>query len=90
MARDALARVNNTCYYGVGEGGVASVKAYSSREVIRILRHDGWYLDYVRGDQYFFRHPTKPEKITVPHPVSSLKPKTTLSIFRQAGLDLEV
>lgn len=44
------------------------MKSYSSREIIKLLEDDGWYLFKVRGDHYQFKHPEKKGKITVTHP----------------------
>jgi len=40
----------------------------------------------VRGSHCQFKHPSKPGKITVPHPRRDLPEGTLRSIFRQAGL----
>jgi predicted RNA binding protein YcfA (HicA-like mRNA interferase family) len=54
------------------------MKAYSSREVIKILKEDGWILKGIEGSHHNFTHPTKNYKI-----------KTLKSIFEQAGLAIE-
>lgn len=66
---------------------VIPVKSYSSREVIRMLEEDGWFLVAVRGDHYQYKHPTKPGKVTVIHPTKDYKRKTLLSILKQAGIE---
>ena len=58
----------------------------SSREVIKLIEQDGWYLVAVAGSHYQFKHPRKPGKVTIPHPSRALAPKTVKSIRRQAGL----
>jgi predicted RNA binding protein YcfA (HicA-like mRNA interferase family) len=58
----------------------------TSRDIIRELEADGWRLVKVRGSQHQFKHPTKPGKITVPHPSKDLNRKTEHSIRKQAGL----
>jgi len=45
-----------------------ALKSYSSREIIRLLTDDGWYLSDIRGDHHQFKHPIKKGKITVTHP----------------------
>lgn len=40
----------------------------SGRELIKELEADGWALDRIKGSHHYFRHPTKPGTITVPHP----------------------
>lgn len=59
----------------------------SSRDLIRELRDDGWYPVGQRGSHVQFRHPTKPGRVTVPHPKKDLPPGTVASIRRQAGLE---
>jgi predicted RNA binding protein YcfA (HicA-like mRNA interferase family) len=61
-------------------------KSYSSREIIRRLRDDGWYLEATEGDHHQFKHPTKPGKVTVQHPKKDLGKYEIASIKRQAGL----
>ena len=58
----------------------------SSREIIRILHDDGWYMTDVRGSHHYFEHPTKPGKVTVPHPKKDLSKGTEQAILKQAGL----
>lgn len=60
----------------------------SSREVIKALLADGWELKNVSGSHHHFVHPTKPGKVTVPHPKKDLKVKTLRTIEKQAGLKL--
>ena len=62
------------------------MKGYSSRELINILLADGWYYLETRGDHQYYKHPTKPGKLTVPHPKKDLPQKTIATIFDKAGL----
>lgn len=62
------------------------MKSYSSREVISMLKSDGWYECGVTGDHHHFKHPQKPGKVTVPHPNKDLHTKTLRSIASQSGL----
>lgn len=39
-----------------------------SGKVIQRLQKEGWVLHHVRGSHHQFKHPTKPGKVTVPHP----------------------
>lgn len=61
-------------------------KSFSSRDIIKILESDGWYLIYARGSHHYFVHPTKPNKIPVPHPKKHIPIGTYKSIMKQAGL----
>ncbi len=64
------------------------MKGYSSREIIELLKADGWYLCKTVGDHHSFKHPTKPGKVTVPHPNKDLPVGTLKSIAKQAGIQL--
>lgn len=57
-----------------------------SREVIKLLKADGWYLHGVSGSHHQFKHPTKLGKVTVPHPNRHIPAGTLWSIWQQAGL----
>ena len=57
----------------------------SSREVIKRLKSEGWFLVKTRGSHHHFKHADKPGKVTVPHPKKDLTTPTLKSIFRQAG-----
>ncbi|WP_315974004.1 type II toxin-antitoxin system HicA family toxin [Paenibacillus melissococcoides] len=48
------------------------IKAYSSREIIKILKSDGWVHKNTEGDHWHFVHPTKKGKVSVPHPKKDL------------------
>ena len=60
----------------------------TSRDVIRALESAGWRLVAVRGSHHQFKHPTKPGRVTVPHPVRDIKIGTLKSIERQSGVRL--
>ncbi|MCU4320645.1 type II toxin-antitoxin system HicA family toxin [Acinetobacter bereziniae] len=57
-----------------------------SRELIKMLEENGWYLDGVRGSHHYFKHPTIEGKVTVPHPKKDLPIGTVNSILKQALL----
>ncbi|HEY8200414.1 MAG TPA: type II toxin-antitoxin system HicA family toxin [Actinomycetota bacterium] len=57
------------------------------REVIDLLKVDGWVLRRTRGDHRQFAHPTKPDLVTVSGNLGrDVPPGTLASILRQAGL----
>lgn len=58
-----------------------------SSQIIAILKKDGWFIHNVRGSHHQFKHPSKPGKITVPHPKADLPIGTARAIFKQAGLE---
>lgn len=60
----------------------------SSRDVIKAIEMDGWVLAKVEGSHHHFKHPEKPGKVTVPHPVKDMPIGTLKSIERQSGVKL--
>lgn len=78
-------KYNNVCYTNhVRREGY--MKSYSSREVLKALKDDGWYEVNVVGSHHQFKHPTKPGRVTVKHPDKDIPRKTLDSIERQSGL----
>jgi len=57
----------------------------TSREVIAKLKKDGWILVHIRGSHHHYKHPTKPGRVTVPHPKKDLPIGTLRSVYKQAG-----
>jgi len=56
------------------------------RDILALLRADGWYLARTRGDHRQFKHPTKKGLVTVSgHPSHDIAPGTLNSILKQAG-----
>lgn len=62
------------------------MKSYSSREVLQILKADGWHEVNCEGSHHQFKHPVKKGRVTVKHPVKDIPRKTLDSIERQSGL----
>jgi predicted RNA binding protein YcfA (HicA-like mRNA interferase family) len=57
------------------------------REILKLLRAEGWYLIVTEGSHRQFKHPTRPGRTTVSgHPSDDINPKTLKSILTQAGL----
>ncbi|MCW9033508.1 MAG: type II toxin-antitoxin system HicA family toxin [Alphaproteobacteria bacterium] len=59
-----------------------------SREVIKRIKVGGWYEVATRGSHHQFKHPTKPGRVTVPHPKKELPKGTLHSIEKQSGVKL--
>jgi predicted RNA binding protein YcfA (HicA-like mRNA interferase family) len=60
------------------------MKSYSSREVIKILEQNGWYLIRVKGDHHQY---TDGHKLTtVTHPVKDIPTGTLSSISKATGI----
>lgn len=57
------------------------------RDVLRLLRDDGWVLVTTRGSHRQFKHDRKPGRVTVAGGnADDLAPGTLNSILKQAGL----
>jgi predicted RNA binding protein YcfA (HicA-like mRNA interferase family) len=57
------------------------------REVLRLLRDDGWVAVATKGSHVQLKHPTKTGRVTVAgHPSDDLAPGTLKSILLQVGL----
>lgn len=65
------------------------MKSYSSREVIALLKADGWYEVNVVGSHHQYKHPTKKGRVTVKHPDKDIPVKTLKSIETQSGLKFQ-
>ncbi|MFZ5586185.1 MAG: type II toxin-antitoxin system HicA family toxin [Thermodesulfobacteriota bacterium] len=59
-----------------------------SGEVIMRLEGAGWRLAAQKGSHRQYKHPDRPGRVTVPHPVRDLPQGTLASIRRQSGLAL--
>lgn len=58
-----------------------------AKDVVKILKNDGWYLVRTRASHRQFKHSTKPGLVTVAgKPSDDMAPGTQNSIFKQAGL----
>lgn len=58
----------------------------TAKEVLKILKKDGWYVVEIQGSHYQLKHPGKKGRVTLPFHSGDLKPGTLNSIFKQAGL----
>ncbi|GAA0550226.1 type II toxin-antitoxin system HicA family toxin [Chitinophaga japonensis] len=57
------------------------------KEVLSILKKDGWIIKVQKGSHIQLVHPTKPKKVTVPaHGKKDIPPGTLNEIWKQAGL----
>ena len=62
------------------------MKSYSSKDVLKKLKADGWFEVNCEGDHHQFKHSTKPGKVTLRHPVKDLGVRALKSIERQSRL----
>ncbi|KDD92570.1 YcfA-like protein [Bordetella bronchiseptica MBORD678] len=58
----------------------------NSTDLIQQPKADGWYRVHTVDSHHQYKHPTKPGKVTVPHPRKGLPTATQRSILKQAGL----
>lgn len=64
-----------------------NMKTIKVRDLIRMLRRDGWELVKIKGDHRQFKHPTKKGKVTVNKKLSDdLDGDLLDNILKQAGL----
>ncbi len=62
------------------------MKAYSSFELIKILKAHGWYFYKANGSHHHYKHPIENNKVTIPHPKKNIPSKTVISILKQAKI----
>jgi predicted RNA binding protein YcfA (HicA-like mRNA interferase family) len=57
------------------------------RDLVKMLKADGWVLDHATGSHYIYKHPTK-GTVTVPYHGNNneIAPGTLKAILKQAGL----
>jgi predicted RNA binding protein YcfA (HicA-like mRNA interferase family) len=60
----------------------------NSRLIIKTLEADGWVVVAQKGSHMQFKHPTKPGRVTVPHPRIDTPIGTLRSIENQAQLKI--
>jgi predicted RNA binding protein YcfA (HicA-like mRNA interferase family) len=61
-------------------------KSYSSAELIKMAKANGWTFDHATGSHHIFTHPTKPGHVNIPHPRKDLPIGTARSILKQIGV----
>ena len=61
-----------------------------SREVLKLLKADGWFEVGQDGSHVQFKHPTKSGRTTVPHPRPEIPIGTLKNIERQSGVQLRL
>ncbi len=69
--------------YNISVGG----EGVRSKDLMKIIEKDGWYLVNIKGSHHQFKHPTKKGRVTIPHPKKDLPKGTIKSILKQAGLE---
>jgi len=59
----------------------------TAREVLKMLRKDGWFQVSQCGSHIQMKHPKKPGKVSVPNHKGDIAKGTLHSILSQAGLE---
>ena len=63
------------------------MKTYSSRDVIRILKADGWYeIPQKATDHKQFKHHKKAGKVTIPYPLKDVPVFILKDIEKKTGV----
>lgn len=57
----------------------------SSKEIIKHLTGEGWYLARIKGSHYQFKLAEEKGVVTVQHPKNIIYGNTLRSIYRQTG-----
>lgn len=58
-----------------------------AKEIIKLIKNDGWFFERQSGSHKIFKHPTKNGIVVVPdHGKDDIKIGTLNSILKQAGL----
>jgi predicted RNA binding protein YcfA (HicA-like mRNA interferase family) len=58
----------------------------NSKELLKELMKDGWYIDRVVGSHHILKHPTKSGHISLPHPKKDLGVGIVKAIKKTAGI----
>lgn len=64
---------------------VGIITTMNSRQLIKQLEADGWFLVRVKGSHHQFKHSSKPGLVTVKHPDGDIPAGTLHSVKKQAG-----
>jgi predicted RNA binding protein YcfA (HicA-like mRNA interferase family) len=59
-----------------------------SKTIIKILKENGWSQVAHKGSHVQFKHPEKPGRVTVKHPVKDMLIDLLKSIEKQSGIKL--
>ena len=58
----------------------------TSKDLIKLIKKDGWYQVAQKGSHAQFKHPTKKGRVTIPVHSGDVAKGTEKSILKQAGL----
>jgi len=60
--------------------------SWTSKQLMKFLKGNGFVLDHTTGSHYIFYHPSSKKRVVVPYHTSSLSKGTLRAILRQAGI----
>ncbi len=66
---------------------MSKLPALTPKELIKILKKKGFYLDRSRGSHHIFIHESGKKRVVVPVHKKELPKGTFFSILKQAGID---
>ena len=56
------------------------------REIEKVIKDAGWYLERVHGSHHHYKHGVKPGKVTIPYHAGDIPKRVINSILKQAGI----
>ena len=56
------------------------------KEIEKLVKSDGWFLDTIEGSHYHYKHETKSGKVTIPLHSGDIPKRIIHSILKQAGI----
>ena len=65
------------------------MKSYSSKDIIKILKQNGWYEVRINGSHHQFKHHTIKATITVKHTDKDIPIGTLKSIEKNSGIKFD-
>ena len=64
------------------------MRIYTSRELMEMIKREGWYLARTKGSHHIFKHLSRKGIVIIAHPNNNLPAKTIKSILKQAGVKI--
>ena len=65
------------------------IPRFTSRELIKLLQNNGFYIDHTSGSHYIFYNNETKRRVVVPYHSKSLPIGTIKSILTSAGIEIK-
>ena len=65
---------------------IDAVNEMNSKDLLKLLEQDGWYIDRIVGSHHILKHPEKPGHISLPHPKKDLGKGIVQKLKKAAGI----